>query len=390
MADKKEKIFTSQFFFIFGALFFTSLVMYILMSPITEYTLNLGASVSIAGLASGIYVIGGLVSLIYSGRALQKWGWRMTAYVFMGIHLVACLLYFMSTSVEILLIARFVHGIGMGAAGAAIITIGSSLFPKNRFGEAMGYFLLGTPLAVGIGPIIGNYLIEYVGAEACFVVSAVFALLALLCIFFVKIKQPEEDNSYDTRHKYSGIEKFFEIGAIPISVVAALAGFGYIAIISFCGVYAVEFNLEAAFDIFFIIYSIILIIARPMGGKIQDKFGNWPVSLVPIALQAVGVFLLAVYPSFETVLISAVCTGLGFGTFYSIANAIVSKHAASERNSYAIATYLFFTDMTLGFGPAILGMFATTDTIINVFLASAIITALALPICVFVLKKQNL
>lgn len=127
-----------------------------------------------------------------------------------------------------------------------------------------------------------------------------------------------------------------------------------------------------------------------MGGKIQDKFGNWPVSLVPIALQAVGVFLLAVYPSFETVLISAVCTGLGFGTFYSIANAIVSKHAASERNSYAIATYLFFTDMTLGFGPAILGMFATTDTIINVFLASAIITALALPICVFVLKKQNL
>jgi MFS family permease len=390
MANNNERIFNSQFFLIFGALFFTSLVMYILMSPITEYTINLGASVSIAGLASGIYVIGGLVSLIYSGRALQKWGWRMTAYVFMGIHLLACLLYFLSSTVEILLFARFVHGIGMGAAGAAIITIGSAMFPKNRFGEAMGYFLLGTPLAVGIGPIIGNYLIGEVSAESCFVVAAVFALLALLCIFFVKIKQPEEENTYDTRHKYSGIEKFFEMGAVPISVVAGLSGFGYIAIISFNGIYAGQFDLDSAFGLFFIIYSIILIIARPMGGKIQDKFGNWPVSLVPIALQAIGVFLLAVYPSFVTVLICAVCSGFGFGTFYSIANAIVSKNAPPERNSYAIATYLFFTDMTLGFGPALLGLFATTDNIVNVFLASAIITASAFPICILVLKKQRL
>lgn len=93
MNDNNEKIFTSQFFLIFGALFFTSLVMYVLMSPITEYTTDMGASASVAGLASGIYVIGGLISLIYSGQALQKLGWRKTAYVFLGLHLVVCLLY---------------------------------------------------------------------------------------------------------------------------------------------------------------------------------------------------------------------------------------------------------------------------------------------------------
>ena len=58
IGESKEKIFSSQFLFVFGALFFTSLVMYLLMSPITEYASNMGSSASIAGLASGIYVIG--------------------------------------------------------------------------------------------------------------------------------------------------------------------------------------------------------------------------------------------------------------------------------------------------------------------------------------------
>ena len=388
MSENKEKIFTSQFFLIFGALFFTSFVMYVLMSPITEYTTNMGASASVAGLASGIYVIGGLISLSYSGQALQNWGWRKTAYVFLGLHLVVCLLYFISNNIPMLLLVRFLHGIGMGAAGAAVITIATPIFPKKRFGEAMGYFLIGTPLAVGVGPIVGNYLIDNVSAESCFIVATVFAVLALLCIFFVDIKQPQVKD-YDTKSQYSGIEKFIELKAIPISVVSALCSFGYVAIISFCGVYANERGLVDAFALFFIVYSIILIIARPLGGKILDKYGYWIVSIVPITLQAFGVFLIALYPSFVSVIICAVCTAVGFGSFYSIANTMVTKNAPEERHSYAISTYLLILDIALGFGPAFLGLFATTGHYDNLFLMSAMITIIALPVCIVVLKRMK-
>lgn len=388
MSSNNEKIFTSQFFLIFGALFFTSFVMYVLMSPITEYTTNMGASASVAGLASGIYVIGGLISLIYSGQALQKWGWRKTAYVFLGLHLVVCLLYFISNNIPMLLLVRFLHGIGMGAGGAAIITIATPILPAKRFGEAMGYFLTGTPLAVGFGPIVGDYLIDNFGATSCFLVATVFAVLALVCILFVEIKQPQTED-YDTKSQYSGIKKFIEPNAIPISIVASLCSFGYVGIISFSGVYAHELNLVEAFSLFFIIYSIILIIARPLGGKIQDKFGNWLVTIVPITLQSIGVFLIALYPSFVSVIICAVCTGVGFGTFYSIANAMVTKNAPEERHSYAIATYLLCTDIALGFGPAFLGLFATTGNYGNLFLVSAIISIFALPLSIVVLKRME-
>ena len=58
--EESEKIFTKSFFLIFGALLFTVLVMYALMSTVTEYATAMGSTATIAGLVSGIYVFGGL------------------------------------------------------------------------------------------------------------------------------------------------------------------------------------------------------------------------------------------------------------------------------------------------------------------------------------------
>lgn len=74
MTDRDEKIFTKSFFLVFGALLFTALVMYALMSTITEYATSLGSTATVAGLVSGIYIFGGLCSRIYSGNALERIG----------------------------------------------------------------------------------------------------------------------------------------------------------------------------------------------------------------------------------------------------------------------------------------------------------------------------
>ena len=153
-----EKIFTRSFFLVFLALLCTALVMYVLMSTVTEYVTSMGSSAMIAGLVSGIYIFGGLCSRIYSGNALERVGWKKTALTFMTIHFLSCLLYFIVSDVNLLLIVRFIHGIGFGASANAIVTIASSVLPKRRFGEAFGYFMMGTTLAVGLGPFIGGFL----------------------------------------------------------------------------------------------------------------------------------------------------------------------------------------------------------------------------------------
>ena len=385
-----EKIFTKDFFLVFGALLFSALVMYALMSTVTEYATSLGSSATIAGLVSGLYIFGGLCSRIYSGNALEKVGWKKIAMIFMSIHFLSCILYFFVSDVNLLLCVRFIHGIGFGATANAIVTIASDVLPKKRFGEAFGYFMLGTTIAVGLGPYISGFLYDTVGPYGCFLAASVFSGLALVFIYFVDVSEHDPANNpnqvKDSQNNYSGIEKVFEINAIPVSFFTALTSLGYVSILSFYRLYAAEVDLTAAFSWFFIVYSIVLVLSRPVAGKIQDRNGDLIICVVGIVAQSVGLFLIAVWPSPLTVMICAVCAALGFGTLNSACTTIVTRNAPEHRRSYAVSTFYIFCDGTMGFGPALLGLFAVNGYA-PVYMISSVITLLALPICILSLRK---
>ena len=395
---ENERIFTKSFFLIFGALLFTSLVMYALMSTVTEYATAMGSSATIAGLVSGIYVFGGLCSRIYSGDALEKKGWRRIAVTFMAIHFLACLLYFIVDNVVLLLLVRFIHGIGFGASANAIVTIATEILPKKRFGEAFGYFMLGTTIAVGLGPFIGGFLYDYVSSTGCFLAASVFSFMALICMLSLDVdeydhrrtKEVTDTNGTDDEKRYGGLEKIFEYKAMPVSLFTALTSLGYVSILSFYRLYAVEVNLTGIFSWFFIIYSVCLVLSRPVAGKIQDNNGDMIVCITGILAQTLGLFLIAWMPSNFSVVICAICAALGFGTLSSACTTIVTRNSSPQRRSYALSTFFIFCDATMGFGPALLGSFVSASTgYAPLYYISSLITLLALPICIYSLKKLN-
>lgn len=391
MNANNEKIFTKSFFLIFTALLFTALVMYALMSTLTEYATAMGSSATIAGLVSGIYIFGGLLSRIYSGNALGKHSWKKIALIFMGIHFISCFLYFFVNDVGMLIIVRFIHGIGFGASANAIVTIASEILPKSRFGEAFGYFMLGTTIAVGLGPYIGAFLYDNFSASGCFIAAMIFSAIALTAMFLINTDNfdTKTDGEIDESKSYSLFEKIFEIKAIPVSFFTALTALGYVSILSFYRLYATEVNLVDAFSYFFIIYSICLVASRPIAGKIQDKYGDMIICVVGILAQSIGIFLIAWAPSYITVFICAVCVALGFGTLNSACTTIVTRNSPLSRRSYALSTFFIFCDATMGFGPALLGSFVSPATgyTMMYYVASAI-TFLALPIALFSLRKN--
>lgn len=388
--NESDRIFTKPFFLIFSALLFTALVMYALMSTVTEYATSMGTTATIAGLVSGIYIFGGLCSRIYSGNALEKIGWKRTALIFMAIHFLSCLLYFIVNDVTLLLAVRFIHGIGFGASANAIVTIATAILPKKRFGEAFGYFMLGTTLAVGLGPYIGGFLYDGFGSAGSFAAASAFSALALISMFFIDVSAHDPINNRDFVKKdnrtYNGFEKIFDYKAIPVSLFTALTSLGYVSILSFYRLYAVEVDLVGAFSWFFVIYSIVLIVSRPIAGKIQDRYGDMIICVAGIIAQSIGLFLIAFSPSAATVIICAVCAALGFGTLNSACTTIVTRNTPEHRRSYAVSTFFIFCDATMGFGPALLGFFASSSYA-PVYFISSIITFLALPICIYSLRK---
>ena len=400
-----DKIFTRDFFLIFGALLFSALVMYALMSTVTEYATALGSSATIAGLVSGIYIFGGLCSRIYSANALERKDWKKLAVIFLSIHFLACILYFFADNVTFLLIVRFIHGLGFGASANAIVTIASAILPKKRFGEAFGYFMLGTTLAVGLGPYISGFFYDNWGSTGSFGLATSFAALGLLCILLLDISKYEiihnmeaeshiEGESIDNgslmeKGKVRGIiDKIFEVPAIPVSLFTGLTSLGYVSILSFYRLYAVETDLVSAFSLFFIIYSVVLVGSRPIAGRIQDNYGDRIICFTGIIAQALGLFLIAWMPSTITVFICAVCAALGFGTLNSACTAIVTRDTPTNRRPYAISTFYIFCDGTMGFGPALLGSFVSASSgYAPVYFISSLFTLIALPIAFFALKR---
>ncbi|WP_295723589.1 MFS transporter [uncultured Methanobrevibacter sp.] len=291
MVDKyNDKIFTKEFLLIFGPVLFTALVMYILMSTVPEHATSMGSTATIAGLVSGIYIFGGLCSRVFTGAALERIGWRKIALIFMSIHFLSCLLYFIVDNVTLLIIVRFIHGIGFGGSANAIVTIASAILPKKRFSEAFGYFMLGTTIAVGLGPFIGGLLYDIAGSFVCFAAASISSLLALIFMILIDVNKYDKEDKTPKNKSYKGIERVIGFGAVPVSLFTAITSLGYVAILSFYRLYAAEVNLTHVFSWFFIIYSICLIVKRPLAGKIQENGGDKIVCISGIIAQTIGLF----------------------------------------------------------------------------------------------------
>ncbi len=383
MQEKKERIFTKNFWLAFLSLFFCSNVMYMLMSTMSEYTTRFGATAMLAGMVTGMYTIGGMLTRLYSGSGLQRFGWKKFAIVFMSIHLVACLGYFFVHNIWLLLVIRFIHGLGFGGSANAILTIGMSILPKKRYGEATGYFMLSTTLAIASGPYLGGFIYDAFGPTGCFVTTLVLSVLMLVFLACMNLKGIDPGTQQVARDPGStakGLSRIFELKAVPISFCMFLFAFGYVAVMSFYRLYSAQVNLTAQFSYFFLMYAVVLILTRPIAGKIQDRYGDNPIIYTGIIAQAIGLFLIAWKPCLLTIVLCAIGCGLGYGTLNSVCNSIAGRQATVERRSYAMATFWVFCDGGMGLGPMILGAIVSASGYFAMYYATAAITIVALPI----------
>ncbi len=404
-SNKREKILTKNFIFAFASLFCNAMVMYMLMGTVTEYAEGMGTGVMLAGLISGIYVFGGLCSRLCAGAGMQKLGWKRLALMSTAFHFVACCCYFLVDGVFMLILIRFIHGLGFGAAANTTMTIGMSILPKSRYSEAAGYFMLATTLAVAVGPFAGGIVYDNLGASGCFAMASLLSLLMFVFLLPVNIKgiDPGPRAGTDSRAYAKGAEsqapalseppkglnKLLEVKAFPVSLCIFMAGVGYAAVMSFYRLYATEVDLTKEFAYFFILYGMFLLISRLFAGKLQDKYGDNIVCIPGIFAQTIGLILLAWHPCMATIVICALGCALGFGTLNSACNAIVCRKAAADRRPFAVTTFWICCDGGVGIGPTFLGAAVAAAGYSGMYYIAALVTLVALPIYYFAVIRHN-
>ncbi|MDF2903578.1 MAG: major facilitator superfamily protein [Bacillus sp. (in: firmicutes)] len=370
----KPRLWTKDFLIDSLANFFIYLTYYLLMLIITVYAIDhFQASPSGAGLASGIFIIGAMVGRLFAGRSSERVGLKKMLYFGLFLFFCTTLLYFIANSLSFLFVVRFLNGAGFGVASTATGTIISSIIPDERRGEGTGYYALSTTLASAIGPFLGIFLTRYGNFSLIFVMCTIVLIGCCLASFFLKVPKIEGGKEQLAKMKGFKLNDVFELKALPISIISALMGFSFSAILSFLTSYTREINLVYEGSFFFIVYAFFIIVSRPFTGVWFDKKGKSFVMYPAFLSFAIGLMILSQAHQGFFFLLSAAFIGLGFGTFMSSAQAISVQVSPRHRIGLATSTFFVFLDGGIGIGPFLLGYFIPVTGFRGVYVIAAMV-----------------
>ena len=372
----RQKLWTRSFVVITLELFLISMNFYLLMTVVSKFAIDrFGASTALAGLSASIFVIGGLVVRPLSGKWIHRVGQMRTLYAGALLSLVMTLLYFAVTSTALLLLIRLLHGVAFGVTTVATGTIVAGIVPRERYGEGIGYFTLGSTMAVAIGPFIGLLLIQHDNFGsiiiACSIVSAIGAvILPLLSVPELELAEKQAEDA-----KGFKLSNLVELHVVPISLTLLITYLCYASVVSFLALYSEQIKLAGAASLFFIVFAVAIFVTRPFVGRRLDAKGENSVMYPAFIIFAVSLAVFSQARVGYVLLLAAAVMGLGFGALQSSGQAITVKITPPHRMGLATSTRFMFLDMGSGVGPLLWGIVIPFTGYRGMYVAVAIVAA---------------
>lgn len=290
--------------------------------------------------------------------------------------------YYFVTSLTLLFLLRFVHGLAWGFTTTGAGTIASDIVPPSRRGEGMGYYGLSNTLAMAVGPSLGLFILNKTNFSTLFTASFVIALAALLTILVIPYRQEPLGKP---KGKLS-FTSFFEPRVFSLSLVMFFTALVYGGIVSFIVLYGHNIGVGNP-GIYFLIYALTLLLVRPLAGKSFDK--NGPGKLMAIGFIAIALAFVLLFIARGELLFgaSAVAMGIGFGIVHPTAMAMAINRVEPFRRGAANGTIFSAFDLGIGIGSIVLGIISEWIGLSYMYLVCAAI--IIVPLVMFYLKDAR-
>lgn len=178
--------------------------LFLVLPVISIYALELeGATPLLVGVVVGGYALTQALFQVPFGAMSDRIGRKPTLLVGLVIFLIGSIVCAFTSDIYTLMVGRFLQG--AGAIGSVIAAMISDLVEEEIRGKAMAIMgasiAMSFALAMGLGPVLGAKF----GVGFLFVLTAVFAFMAII-ILFTKVPTPPK-----IKHTYHAKAKTFDI-----------------------------------------------------------------------------------------------------------------------------------------------------------------------------------
>ena len=364
----RERLITPAFVLAWVVNFLQYLLFYLLVTTIALYAVReFAASQTASGLAASSFVIGATAGRIFCGYVIDTLGKRPVLLVSSILVALTSALYLPVDSLPLLIGVRIVHGAAYAFVSTALMAIAQTVIPSRRRAEGTGYFALTSTLATAVGPALGLALVGSFTYEILFIASLAIAVVALALSLFLRPSAAQRKARDEARAAVRAGEapaekrprfSFRDIAhpaVVPIGAFMLFVGLGYAGVITYLNGYAVERDLLAGAGLFFLAYAVLVLLMRPVLGRLQDKRGDNLVIYLGLTFFVLALGLLAVADADWHVVVAGALTGLGYGTLMPACQAIAVSAVPREKIGTGISTLFLFMDVGLGLGPILLG-----------------------------------
>lgn len=348
-------------------------------AALPPYMKTLGATDGTIGLLQGAATVATLIIRPITGYMLDNFGRKMVLCLSMGLCTAVTFAFYFFPVIGIILLLRFMQGMGTGMGSTASNTVAVDCVPKSRFGEGMGYFTLSANLAMAMAPAMALAM-----PTGPMIITTTVCFGLAFSLGFAQRYRPVRP-----RPKKTGKRAFpYEKTAIIPGVILMLSTCAYGSISSFIAIYAHSLGISSNIGTYFTVYAAIVLLTRPHTGKIVDRKGPEVLVLPALAMNIAGLIILSQATEFWMFLASAAVFGLGQSATVTSTQAMAMLNAPADRKGAATATFYTGFDLGLGGGAMLSGYIASRLGYSEMFMLIALLPAMGLILFLIAARKK--
>lgn len=374
-------LFTPRFLVMCGFSFVVFLSAFQLFPTAPFHILALGGSDAASGLFLGFLTYASAFSAPATGALSDRAGFTRVMVVSSVVLCGFSIIYALLPGYKLMLGLAVIHGMfwsGLLTASAAYLT---NMLPVARRAEGIGYYGLASVAAIAVAPPIGFWVYRWGWRALCLEAAVLNGLMAVVAWRIAATPAPDSappPPEPRTRNARAPASRLVEWRVLILSLSLFLCTFGYGGVTSFTALYADAWQVSPK-GIYLTVLAVVILVTRPLSGRLGDQLGYRRIYVPCLALIAVGLFCLTRGGSLFWQLTSAIIFGAGFGTAYPVFVGYVMLHVDAERRGAAFGAILAAFDTGIGTGSTAMGWIIGRHGFQAAFGAAALLSVLSVP-----------
>jgi multidrug resistance protein len=299
------------------------------------YATRMGANGAMLGVILASYAVAQLVSSPGWGRFSDRYGRRPAILVGLIVSSVAYVVFAFTDSLPLLLISRFVQGVGGGTVGVLQAYVADSMREEDR-AKSLGWLSAATSLGVVVGPAFGSFLTVLWGRRApglgaallCLAISAFASRYLRESREKLTVERTARPRTQATRGALLHVITHPEEPAARLILIYAIAMGGFYGTSQFMPlVLANRFHVtEKNVGYFFMYFGFMGVIIRTiLLGPVVRRFGEPRTARIGVLFLAAGLCLMAVSETWGTLFASFTLMPLGTAFLFPCVTALLSR-----------------------------------------------------------------